>query len=504
MNPQLLAIVDDKIVIDKVQLKWTEGQVTHLGNFDVRGKLTASQPSTFESDVAVKGQLAVDTLIVKHLISESPTETGFGQWAGNTEEDITEKGLFWTSGNTSSRLVYAGNKKIFADAHIDLSLDSTYKIHGATVLSATALGGGVSSSNLRKLGRLEKLAVDGDTNLGDFAFFNTVANRLGLGTEEPTHDISIVSNNVEIGIGSPRYGLAVLGAVSNHDVSIITDNIPRITVKNNGEVIIGDLTNRAGVLKIYGTLQADSIVSDTRVERSSSLTFVPNLDTSVYGKGLVWAGGDAQKELVLRADPDRITSTLPIDVAVQQSYMIDGTVVLTAGDLGVNVTRSNLSKLGVLESLTVQGDVELRGNAGIDSLSTNRITIANDWQINSQGLQTRNNFKITSNSDNVLSIDNQSITISSVATSNKIVRIFGRVGIGMNQPDDSVKLDVNGPVKFDNKKFINNGAPPTTGIFMKGDICWNTNPEPGNYIGWVCVVDGTPGQWAPFGQINTQ
>jgi hypothetical protein len=504
MNPQLLAIVDDKIVIDKVQLKWTEGQVTHLGNFDVRGKLTASQPSTFESDVAVKGQLAVDTLIVKHLISESPAETGFGQWAGNTEEDITEKGLFWTSGTNSSRLVYAGNKKIFADAHVDLSLDSTYKIHGATVLSSTALGGGISSSNLRKLGRLEKLAVDGDTNLGDFAFFNTVANRLGLGTEEPTHDISIVSNNVEIGIGSPRYGLAVFGAVSNHDVGIITDNITRITIKNNGEVIIGDLANRAGVLKIYGTLQADSIVSDTRVERSSSLTFVPNLDTSVYGKGLVWAGGDAQKELVLRADPDRITSTLPIDVAVQQSYMIDGTVVLTASDLGVNVTRSNLSKLGVLESLIVQGDVELRSNVEIDRLSTNSITFANDWQINSHGLQTRNNFKITSNSDNVLSIDDQSITISSVATSNKIVRIFGRVGIGMNQPDESVKLDVNGPVKFDNKKFINNGAPPTTGIFMKGDICWNTNPEPGNYIGWVCVVDGTPGQWAPFGQINTQ
>jgi hypothetical protein len=504
MNPQLLAIVDDKIVIDKVQLKWTEGQVTHLGNFDIRGKLVAQQPSTFESNVAVKGQLEVDTLIVKHLISETSAETGFGQWSGNTEEDITEKGLFWTSGTNSSRLVYAGNKKIFADAHVDLSLDSTYKIHGATVLSATALGGGVSSSNLRKLGRLEKLAVDGDTNLGDFAFFNTIANRLGLGTEEPTHDISIVSNNVEIGIGSPRYGLAVVGAVSNHDVGIITDNIPRITVKNNGEVIIGDPTNRAGVLKIYGTLQADSIVSDTRVERSSSLTFVPNLDTSVYGKGIVWAGGDAQKELVLRADPDRITSTLPVDVAAGQSYMIDGTVVLTAGDLGVNVTRSNLSTLGVLESLTVQGDVDLRSNVNVDTLSVNDLVVCKDWLIHNLGIQAGTNFRITSSSDNLLSIDSQSIDIGAVARSSKVVRIFGRVGIGMNQPDDSVKLDVNGPVKFNNKKFINDVVPPTAGIFMKGDICWNTNPEPGNYIGWVCVVDGTPGQWAPFGQINTQ
>ena len=264
------------------------------------------------------------------------------------------------------------------------------------------------------------------------------------------------------------------------------------------------MANRAGVLKIYGTLHADSIVSDTRVERSSSLTFVPNLDTSVYGKGLVWAGGDAQKELVLRADPDRITSTLPVDVAAGLSYMIDGTVVLTAEDLGVNVTRSNLSTLGVLESLTVQGDVDLRSNVKVDTLSVNDLVVCKEWLIHNLGIQAGTNFRITSSSDNLLSIDSQSIDIGAVAKSSKVVRIFGRVGIGMNQPDDSVKLDVNGPVKFNNKKFINDVAPPTTGIFMKGDICWNTNPEPGNYIGWVCVVDGTPGQWAPFGQINTQ
>jgi hypothetical protein len=234
------------------------------------------------------------------------------------------------------------------------------------------------------------------------------------------------------------------------------------------------------------------------------LTFVPNLDTSVYGKGIVWAGGDTQKELVLKADPDRITSTLPIDVAAQQSYMIDGTVVLTADDLGVNVTRSNLSKLGVLESLIVQGDVELRSNVAVNHLSLNTLILNNEWFVNAHGFTVRDNFKIVTNVGNLLSVDSQSIQLGETLHINKPIRIFGRVGIGMNQPDESVRLDVNGPVKFNNKKFINDIAPPTTGLFMKGDICWNTNPEPGNYIGWVCVVDGTPGQWAPFGQINIQ
>ena len=24
----------------------------------------------------------------------------------------------------------------------------------------------------------------------------------------------------------------------------------------------------------------------------------------------------------------------------------------------------------------------------------------------------------------------------------------------------------------------------------------------GGYVGWICIVAGTPGQWAPFGMIN--
>lgn len=509
MNPQLLAIVDDKIVIDKVQLKWTEGQVTHLGNFDVRGKLIAQQPSTFESNVSVKGNLEVDTLIVKNLISETPAESGFGQWAGNLEEEVSEKGLFWTSGTNSTRLVYAGNKKIFTDAHLDLGLDSTYKIHGATVLSSTALGGGISTSNLRKVGRLEKLDVDGNTNLGDFAFFNTIANRLGLGTEEPTHDISIVSNNVEIGIGSPRYNLAVFGAVSNHDVGIITDNIPRITIKNNGEVIIGDVSNRSGILKVFGTLHVDNLISDTRVERSSSLTFVPTIDTSVYGKGIVWAGGNVQKEISLRADPDRFVSTLSLDVPVGQSYMIDGTVVLTASDLGVNVTRSNLSKVGVLESLSVDGAIETRS-----TLTADTVNASNLWTRDASGSSTQVNhnqinvnsstFDLKLNERTILTANHQTIVLGSSPQSVDTIKLYGKVSVGVQNPDPDVKLEVNGPVKFNNKKFINDVAPPTSGFYTNGDICWNTQPQPGNFVGWICVVEGTPGEWAPFGAITSQ
>lgn len=41
---------------------------------------------------------------------------------------------------------------------------------------------------------------------------------------------------------------------------------------------------------------------------------------------------------------------------------------------------------------------------------------------------------------------------------------------------------------------------PTTGTNKKGDIVWNSNPSIGQPIGWVCTLDGTPGDWKPFGQ----
>lgn len=44
-------------------------------------------------------------------------------------------------------------------------------------------------------------------------------------------------------------------------------------------------------------------------------------------------------------------------------------------------------------------------------------------------------------------------------------------------------------------------AAPTTGTWKRGDITYNAEPSAGGYIGWVCVVGGTPGTWKAFGAI---
>ncbi len=43
---------------------------------------------------------------------------------------------------------------------------------------------------------------------------------------------------------------------------------------------------------------------------------------------------------------------------------------------------------------------------------------------------------------------------------------------------------------------------PTSGMFNKGDIIYNTNPAPSGFVGWICTTAGAPGAWKGFGLIE--
>jgi hypothetical protein len=43
--------------------------------------------------------------------------------------------------------------------------------------------------------------------------------------------------------------------------------------------------------------------------------------------------------------------------------------------------------------------------------------------------------------------------------------------------------------------------PPSAGNWNDGDRLWNINPQPGQWMGWVCTESGIPGTWRAFGTI---
>lgn len=52
------------------------------------------------------------------------------------------------------------------------------------------------------------------------------------------------------------------------------------------------------------------------------------------------------------------------------------------------------------------------------------------------------------------------------------------------------------------QRSISSEAPPATGAWTRGDLCYSAEPKPGGYVGWVCIESGAPGTWRPFGKIE--
>lgn len=500
---QIFNIQDDKVVISKLALKYLEGSVIHAGSFDIVGN------ASVQNNLTVKGEIVVDKLTVNNLVTPTQSAGEVGQWFTSTEEELAGKGFQWSSANTITQLSYRQGNVLWTNADLDLQADRSYKIDGLEVLSANQLGGSITKSNIRELGPLKSLSVVGDAELSEFVFVKGGFNRVGIGTDQPNAALSIADSEVEIVLGSPRIGVAEIGTYTNHDLELITDSTARISIKNNGEVVFGDPNSKNAVVRINGTLYTDNIVSDTRIERTSSVEFKQTRDNSIYNKGLVWAGTAGQKSLVLKSDNDRICSSEDFDLAEGKSYSINNKIVVTERSLGDAVSHSKLTTLGELESLTVQGPTTLYGNvSATESVFNLKSAIfANGTQqliVKPEGIDSDHSIALTVGQADAFYADNNEITLGNKQNTRRPVKVYGSLSVGITNPDPSISLAVNGDFSFANKKFFTGTAIPTTGTFNKGDICWNSNPQESSYIGWVCIIEGTPGEWLPFGAVGRQ
>lgn len=482
MSQQLFTIFEDKIVINKLYLESLEGNVHHTG------RLTTTGPLNVQNNLTVDGTIFAETLKVKTLIADKDSSEEAVNWFRNTEEELHGKGISWATGNSYTQLIYRKGNKLWTNADFDLEVNKSYKINNIEVINATQLGSQVTKSNLKEVGQLRHLTVLGDTILGEFAVFNSTFNRIGINTENPNSTLSIVENNVEIVIGSPRDGLAKIGTFTNSSLNIVTDDIERITVKSDGDIIIGNSASKNATVTIHGTLYVDNVISDNRLERTYPLEFKSTKDSSIYGQGLTWTGTGPVREFIMKSSPDRLWSSDAIDT--QHEYYVQGFPVLSKTSLGDTVTDSSLTKLGKLLSLEVANELTVDG-------------VLNSATIRTQNISSDTSVSISVNDETYFADENE-IIIGNKLNTRRPVKIFGPLSIGINNFDPTVGLAVKGSVVIEDKKFLTGTAVPVSGTYHKGDICWNQEPQDGNYIGWVCVQDGTPGIWLPFGAINRQ
>jgi len=311
-----------------------------------------------------------------------------------------------------------------------------------------------------------------------------------------------------------------VGIVDEANKTALTVHNDGITVKAiNVQQINNELTIN-GNLDVNGhihatSLHVDEVSADIRNERTSSLEFRAE-NGELNGKGLIWSGEDYTKQLVYRNTPNRIWSSEDIDLNREKVYRIDNLAVLTLESLGNSVVNSNLQTVGTLQGLHVEGRMNIDNFVYWDS-DSERLGIGTD---SPNGMLSVKNidhefvidntedkkFKLGTWTTSALQLITDDTTRLEIGTDGNIAvtnnfSVQGNLGIGVKNFSSDVSLTTSGPVRLQNKKFETGSSIPNSGSYVKGDIVWNTNPQPTGFVGWICVRAGTPGDWKPFGQI---
>lgn len=265
-------------------------------------------------------------------------------------------------------------------------------------------------------------------------------------------------------------------------------------------------------------LHVDEISADIRNERTGPLEFKAE-NGSIANKGLVWTGKGNTKQLTMQgSDETRLFSSETIDIARDKEYRIGNETVLSTDSLGIGIRNSNLRTVGTLKSLEVSGSLTVDGflhydpntmRLGLGTTEPNAAlsigSLDHEFIIDYDDV---GNFKIgtwTTSGFDVVTDDTKRLTFEPSGS----IRVYGKtsfsekIGIGVKNFSDDADITTAGPVRFQNKKQEVGSDIPTEGIYRKGDIVWNTDPKPTGYIGWVCIREGTPGMWKPFGQISS-
>lgn len=485
---QLFSIQDDKIIINNLDLANLTGDVVHTGTLTLNGTQTIAGDVSVNGNIRVEKKLIVDVIEANQIINNNLTNNGSNgssKFIGNTEEELNGQGIFWGTLNTETQLAYRTGGRLWTDMTFDLASGKAYQINNLDVLTSNSLGSSIIRSSLRQLGPLNNLTVVGSSNLGDVVVVDSETSRVGINTESPNATFSVVDENVEIVLGC-RNGVAAIGAFSKTDLVLLTDNTPRVTIRN-GEVHVGNKNQVTTDLFVHGTIYANNVI--TSQQTNTTLEF-SSLET-----GFTWRTSGNDKHLFM--NDSSLWTTENFNLGAEKTFQINNQIVLSATALGGSVVDSSLTSVGTLTGLNVAGSSNL-SKVTAESVHSNSL----DVNTLSVSAITSDVLTVTAGGSNALYIDTSAINIGSVENSKRNVRVFGNVSVNVNQSDSSLDLEVAGNIGFAGRKFISGDSAPTYGSFKQGDTCWNTQPNIGNYIGWVCIVAGTPGQWAPFGLIG--
>mgnify|MGYP006270562395 CR=1 FL=1 len=250
---EVLLVKDQGLFVDTIAVSTLAGDVA------VEKSLTAN-------DVTVKGTLTAHRIEVSELKADIRLEkTTPLEFKSSADNPAFGKGLIWTGAGYTKQFILKQPDILFSTEHLEVAQGKTFMIDGVSILSAQELGPTVKKSRLTEVGYLKNLNVLGTVNVDDYFRFDTESRRFSLGTETPNASFSIVDQNVELMSGIDQEAKAFLGTFGYHDLNLVTDNTVRLTVHNNGNIVLGSKGSQANTV-VHGKLAVNVNQPDPNVD----------------------------------------------------------------------------------------------------------------------------------------------------------------------------------------------------------------------------------------------
>lgn len=277
---QMLRITDSAVEADKIKIGVVKGNTKIEGNLETSGTIVADkiQANEIQADVRVQR--------TKPLVFESP------------DGNASNKGLIWAGDGASKQFIYTKNSdRFFSSESIDIHKDKTYRIADTPVLSATALGTGVIDSKLRTVGVLKNLQTTGNLNIDSFVFYDSASSRLGIGTDNPSANVSIQSFDHEFIISSEDNEQNwQVGSRSTVGMQLVTDNTPRITITKTGSIQVHSTAT-------FNKVSIDSTNNDPSVKFSVGGPIVQDGKKFIVSTAAPTNGSFSQGDIAWNATP---------------------------------------------------------------------------------------------------------------------------------------------------------------------------------------------------------
>ena len=239
---QQILITDDVVSITALKVNEVQGAVTFE---DINAKV-------IKADVIEAGTIIGDIKFEKDV---------------NVAFNGPNKGLIWTGAGSTKQLVFnTSPDRFFASETLDLQKGKHFAINGINVLDELELGTTVTKSNLREVGRLRGLIVDGSISINNYLYYNSTSDRLGLGTDAPNAAFSVAEDAIEVMLGTRDSVRGIVGTFASHDLELVTDNTARVSITSNGNIQLGNTKQPPIQVSVHGKLSVKVNMPDPEVD----------------------------------------------------------------------------------------------------------------------------------------------------------------------------------------------------------------------------------------------